>query len=842
VAIAAYVSAFPERASNWPPAFVVQNAPAPGASLVAGATAVASQAASAALRDWCAHHKNVVSGVVGYWELMGANLSSLAADRLSQNNRTMLTAVVFAESTTNEAVNAFSADLIKFTAALPTSGGVQTSATGLFPLFSEMQEATASNFALIDAIVLPLATLILGAYVRSYRHMGLALLTFATALLLTFALLVPIAQVKAINQFSPSIMLSLCIAVCFDYTLFMVTRFKEERVGAGRGREDALFEMLLHAGHVVALSGATLFATFVILLFFPQNFLQSVGYGCGMVVLTSMLCNLSLIPALLMACPCLSHFDLLPQRNNCCCRTPAGDPALPALRAAAAAASSTPSPPKPADEGRASPPLLGAASKRSFLFQLSWLSTGRVGAWVVFLAALGISAPFLYFFLRLHPSSDEYLIYLQGSSTLEALKLMKSSFSEGKLDPYQVVVKLRDASQSVFSEAYFQSEAALVARLLATQAPGGYVNEASFTALSFFRGANVSFSQAMAWAAAPPGNSTPLVAAYQAQALSAVSKSRTTALIQVETLVNPNSEAVEGFVRGVRALLSERARVDPSVAGYLFGGYTTSLDVMDLLYALVPTEVGIIVAIVVVAVGSSFGSFMIAVRLVFTIAVSLCWTFGLMTLVYQPGPAQDAFAVITPSILASSGIYWIIPIMSLSILVGLALDYDVRTWSPRAAPALARRLHPPPPIPLPLCPQIFLISRVVEFRTEGWGDRAATCLAVEKSGGIITTAGLIMAVSFVGLLIPKTVVLNQYGFSLFIGVVLDTFVMRPILVPALLTLGGGLGERVNWWPSKMPAPALTEAEEELALRSGAWMPRNRAAGKARLEGLLVRSV
>jgi uncharacterized membrane protein YdfJ with MMPL/SSD domain len=113
---------------------------------------------------------------------------------------------------------------------------------------------------------------------------------------------------------------------------------------------------------------------------------------------------------------------------------------------------------------------------------------------------------------------------------------------------------------------------------------------------------------------------------------------------------------------------------------------------------------------------------------------------------------------------------------------------------------------------------------------------------VEKSGGIITTAGLIMAVSFVGLLIPKTVVLNQYGFSLFIGVVLDTFVMRPILVPALLTLGGGLGERVNWWPSKMPAPALTEAEEELALRSGAWMPRNRAAGKARLEGLLVRSV
>ena len=132
------------------------------------------------------------------------------------------------------------------------------------------------------------------------------------------------------------------------------------------------------------------------------------------------------------------------------------------------------------------------------------------------------------------------------------------------------------------------------------------------------------------------------------------------------------------------------------------------------------------------------------------------------------------------------------------------------------------------------------MSRVVELRAAGWSDRAATCLAVEKSGGIITTAGLIMAVSFVGLLIPKTVVLNQYGFSLFIGVMLDTFVMRPILVPALLTLGGGVGERVNWWPSKMPPAVLSEEGEEAALRGGAWaLPAG--AANAGGGGLVVRS-
>ncbi len=70
--------------------------------------------------------------------------------------------------------------------------------------------------------------------------------------------------------------------------------------------------------------------------------------------------------------------------------------------------------------------------------------------------------------------------------------------------------------------------------------------------------------------------------------------------------------------------------------------------------------------------------------------------------------------------------------MSFSILVGLALDYD-----------------------------IFLMSRVVEYRHHGWSDAAAVALAVDKTAGIITAAGLIMAISFAGLLIPKTVVLNQ---------------------------------------------------------------------------------
>ena len=234
----------------------------------------------------------------------------------------------------------------------------------------------------------------------------------------------------------------------------------------------------------------------------------------------------------------------------------------------------------------------------------------------------------------------------------------------------------------------------------------------------------------------------------------------------------------------------------PRVELHLLGGYTTTMDVQEALYTVVPVVVAVTVISVVAMVGTSFGSVSLALRLVVTTGVSLAWTYGLLVLVYQPGPAQDAFAVVSPTLRASSSIYWIIPVMSFSILTGLALDYD-----------------------------IFIVSRVIEFRRAGWSDRAAVCLAVERTGGIITTAGLIMAVSFAGLLVPKTVVLNQYGFALFYGVLVDPFVIRPLLVPVVIALlGDAPGRSINWWPVVMPPVLLAPHEEAARLWAGHWEP------------------
>lgn len=68
-----------------------------------------------------------------------------------------------------------------------------------------------------------------------------------------------------------------------------------------------------------------------------------------------------------------------------------------------------------------------------------------------------------------------------------------------------------------------------------------------------------------------------------------------------------------------------------------------------------------------------------------------------------------------------------------------------------------------------------------------------------STGGVITAAGLIFAASMSGLLFSSITTVVQGGFVIGVGILLDTFVVRTITVPAIATLVG----RANWWPSRM---------------------------------------
>ena len=795
----AYSKAYP-NSNGWPPVFIVQSSLAAGASVLSGKAGESTRRVASALANFTSSGV-AVERVSGYWELVAVpSLSLLAAEAVSPDNSTLLSSVIFRAGVTVDQINTAVSLLLPFVAGL-SDEHVSVAATGLFALFDEMTTATKESFTSIDSAVLPIATIILGWRLRSYRHMAVSFAALGCTLLLAFAIMVPIAApgVVDINPFAPSIMLSLGIAVTFDYSLFLLMRFREERIIMCKSKEDAVFHALMEAGHVIFISGSTLTATFLILVFFPANFLVSVGWACSVVVIAGMLTNLTLSPALLLYFDCLSHFDALPSRRSCCCRVPPEDPAVIAAATKLAVKSDVATVAAASSGAGASSSVSPWARVRARpLLAFARCVTGPKMRWAIVIAAALISVPFALAFQGLQPSSDDYLIYLLGSRSLNALGKMKKAFPEGELDPYYVLVDT-GVPGSVYSAEYFAAESNVVSKLLETQP--GFINNASVTALSYFRGKSVNFTDAMRMAnfnaSDASYDASPTAVAYRALAATLPSSTGAASVVKLVTLTSPRSLAIVAFIRSVRNLGAKLAAAAvPSgalaVRTYLVGGITTDVDVQDALYALVPLEIGVVVGLVLLVVAASFRALVIAVRLVVTIFVSLVWTFGLMVLVYQPGAAQDVFISLTPSLANSKGLYWIIPVLSFSVLVGLALDYDV-----------------------------FLMSRVADFRDRGWSDRTAMCLAVEKTSGIITTAGLIMIVSFVGMLIPQTIVLNQYGFALLVGVAIDTFAMRPIVVPAVFSIIGTGGGGSNWWPRKVPIVTRTEEEEWQEIYAGA---------------------
>jgi RND superfamily putative drug exporter len=93
---------------------------------------------------------------------------------------------------------------------------------------------------------------------------------------------------------------------------------------------------------------------------------------------------------------------------------------------------------------------------------------------------------------------------------------------------------------------------------------------------------------------------------------------------------------------------------------------------------------------------------------------------------------------------------------------------------------------------------IFLISRIRE-EAGHQETKEAVITGLERTGGVITSAGLILAGTFFALMSLPLEVLFQIGFTIAFGLLVDTFLVRTILVPAIAFK---LGER-NWWPSKV---------------------------------------
>jgi len=106
---------------------------------------------------------------------------------------------------------------------------------------------------------------------------------------------------------------------------------------------------------------------------------------------------------------------------------------------------------------------------------------------------------------------------------------------------------------------------------------------------------------------------------------------------------------------------------------------------------------------------------------------------------------------------------------------------------------------------------IFLVTRAREEAAQR-GAREGMVRAVSATGGVITSAGIVLAAVFCVLGVLPLIVLTQLGIIVGLGILLDTFVVRTLVIPALFAL---IGDRI-WWPADPDRAKPAEQQADLA--------------------------
>ena len=152
----------------------------------------------------------------------------------------------------------------------------------------------------------------------------------------------------------------------------------------------------------------------------------------------------------------------------------------------------------------------------------------------------------------------------------------------------------------------------------------------------------------------------------------------------------------------------------------------------------------------------------------------------LATVVLSFGAALGLSALIFEYVFGFAGSDPSFPLFAFVFLVALGIDYN-----------------------------IFLMTRVRE-ETMHRGTRQGSLVALTSTGGVITSAGLVLAATFLLLGTIPVVFLAELGVAVALGVMLDTMIVRSVLVTALnLDLGSKI-----WWPSKLDSESPVLEEEE----------------------------
>ncbi|MBI4200298.1 MAG: MMPL family transporter [Chloroflexi bacterium] len=210
----------------------------------------------------------------------------------SRDGRTTYAAVVL-KGTVDEAMELYPA----LRRRIGTPSGFQVWATGAIPIFSDLTQAAEDDLRRAEMIAFPLLLVALLLVFRTVVAAAIPVSVAAIAVNVTLAIVFLLAQVLEMSIFVLNVASFLGIGLAVDYSLLVVSRFREEL--QHRPRQDAIGVTLATAGRAILFSGFTAALGLSGLLWIQFAFFRSMGIGGVVVILMSMAVALTLVPAVL---------------------------------------------------------------------------------------------------------------------------------------------------------------------------------------------------------------------------------------------------------------------------------------------------------------------------------------------------------------------------------------------------------------------------------------------------------------------------------------------------------------------------------------------------------------
>jgi RND superfamily putative drug exporter len=508
-------------------------------------------------------------------------------------------------------------ELVKATIArVPDAGRYRALVTGRAPLDLDVRTVVTRDSADGEKRLLPLTLIILVLAFGALVAAALPLIVGVLAIAVSLAVIGVIAHYTPMSVFVLNMTTMIGLGVGIDYSLLVVTRFREELTRGAR-RQIAAVNALATAGRAVITSGLTVVVGFGALLLTPLIETRSVGLGGLVVVAVAVLLSITLLPALL------------------------------------------------AVLGR------NIDRPRWLARRLTWYHAPQVWEkWARTLSRHPIRAlmyggaviailTFPVFFIKIGlPSRHWWPTGTEAGAGLDALSAMGVA---GFVQPVRVLVQVPDGRSAVDATS-LRGLMTLADSLAADPRVREVRSLVNLEAKGSLLGYSVLYSDLPAARAKYPDLLDAYLSADQRLALMDVILSDTTSLTTATDVVLRARQLARTQLRGTKGMT------------ITVGGYSAAaLDFQEDLLARFPLLIILILSATAVMLAVAFKSVLVPIKAVIMNTLSVSATFGLIVLVFQHGVGSQIFGLTGPT----SAIFVAVPVLVFAVVFGLSMDYEV---------------------------------------------------------------------------------------------------------------------------------------------------------------------